>query len=195
MLAPGIYSNWSEWQLFEIYDTYGLVTEHSFHRSCHITWSLIVSTEYDSYYSEEDTSSSTDGSDTASAGTMTPRSPVKSIHLSPVKAQTMPRALSRSSESLFPRSRSPSDCYPTDASLVIPSLHIPQRKRSSESFRMEDLGQLRPELYQTDEKCAHERTKPGKKIEEVVEEFYGNTWFAVRFDRKESRSVTQQLLY
>lgn len=60
---------------------------------------------------------------------------------------------------------------------------------------MEDLGQLRPELYQTDEKCAHERTKPGKKIEEVVEEFYGNTWFAVRFDRKESRSVFEHFIF
>lgn len=52
---------------------------------------------------------------------------------------------------------------------------------------MEDLGQLRPELYMTEETCTPERTKTGKKIEEVIEEYYGNVWFAVRFDRKESR--------
>ncbi|XP_071829873.1 synaptotagmin-15-like isoform X2 [Apostichopus japonicus] len=145
-----------------------------------------VQPQYDSYYTDGDSSSS-DGSDSISAGNMTPRSPVKTIHLSPVKAQTMPRNLSRSSECLYPRSRSPSECYPTDASLEIPSLHIPQRKRSAESFRMEDLGQLRPELYMTEETCTPERTKTGKKIEEVIEEYYGNVWFAVRFDRKESR--------
>ncbi|XP_071492631.1 uncharacterized protein [Diadema antillarum] len=142
---------------------------------------LRVQPGLDPYYSDDDASTSSEGSAKLAEGT----SPIK--RAASMRRPRPDEQVPNPTEEGRKRASSMSGASPS--TLTVPSPIDSRRRRSFENFRMCDLGEIRPELYvMEDAQTTLDKTQSPSK-DDANEEAYGILSFSVRYEEN-TQSLT-----
>ncbi|XP_041486028.1 uncharacterized protein LOC121432241 isoform X1 [Lytechinus variegatus] len=140
---------------------------------------LRVQPGLDPYYSDDDASTSSEGSAKVPDGT----SPIK--RAASMRRPRPDEQFANPNDESRKRSSSMSGASPS--TLTVPSPVDSRRRRSFENFRMCDLGEIRPELYvMEDAQTTLDKTQSPSK-DDANEEAYGILSFSVRYEESTQR--------